>query len=118
MPWIADALGRSERIYQCSIDGLPATFSEHPSRPYMHKFADHIGGADLFWMSRTAATVATDLAAHGMPPVTFRELIATSELAPSGLMMWAKPLVELPWTNHRVQDRDAEAMTARWDGLA
>jgi hypothetical protein len=118
MPWLADALGRSERIYQSSIDGLPARFSEHPSRPYMHKFADRIGGADLYWMSRTAATVATDLAGHGMPPVTFRELIATSDLAPSGLMLWPKPLAPLPWTNHRVQDPAAEAMTAGWDGLA
>lgn len=33
----------------------------------MHKFADRIGGADLYWMSRSAATVATDLAGHGLP---------------------------------------------------
>lgn len=118
MPWIADALGRSEHIYQSSIDALPEAFSGHPSRPYMHKFADRIGGADLYWMSRSAATVATDLAGHGLPPVTFRELIATSELPRSGLMMWPKPLAPLPWTNHRVQDPDAEAMTAGWDGLA
>lgn len=118
MPWIADALGRSERIYQDSLDGLPARFSEHPSRPYMQRFADRIGEADLYWMSRTAATVATDLAGHGMPPVTFRELISTSDLTPAGLMMWPRPLTELPWTNHRVQDPDAEVMTAGWDGLA
>lgn len=118
MPWIADALAASERIYQSSLDGLPATFCEHPSRPYMQRFADRIGDADLYWMSRTAATVAADLAGNGMPPVTFRELIATSTLPQSGLMLWPKPLASLPWTNHRVQDRDAEAMTADWDGLA
>lgn len=118
MPWIADALARSERIYQHSIDDLPETYSQHPSRPYMHRFAEQVGGADLYWISRPATTVATDLAGHGMPPVTFRELIATSDLPPSGLMMWPKPLVSLPWTNHRVQDPDAEAMTAGWDGLA
>lgn len=118
MPWIAEALGKSERIYQSSIDGLPETYSQHPSRPYMHRFADQVGSADLYWMSRSAATVATDLAGHGMPPATFRELIGTSELPRSGLMMWPKPLAPLPWTNHRVQDPDAEAMTAGWDGLA
>ena len=84
----------------------------------MRRFADKIGDAELYWLSRTAATVATDLAGHGMPPVTFRELIATSDLPAAGLMLWPKPLASLPWTNHRVQDPDAEAMTAGWDGLA
>lgn len=118
LPWIAGALGASERIYQTSIDALPPVYSEHPSRPYMRRFADRIGGAELYWLSRTAATVATDLAGHGMPAVTFRELIATSDLPATGLMLWPKPLASLPWTNHRVQDPDAEAMTAGWDGLA
>lgn len=118
MPWIAQALAKSERIYQDSMDGLPKLYSGHPSRPYMYRFADGIGNAQLYWVSRTAATVATDLAGHGMPPVTFRELIATSDLPSSGLMMWPKALAPLPWTNHRVQDPGAEAMTAGWDGLA
>lgn len=33
MPWISDALARSEHIYQSSIDALPEAFSGHPSRP-------------------------------------------------------------------------------------
>jgi hypothetical protein len=118
MPWIAGALAASERIYQSSLDVLPPAYSEHPSRPYMHKYADRVGDAELYWLSRTATAVVTDLAGHGMPPVTFRELIATSDLPASGLMLWPKPLAPLPWTNHRVQDPDAEAMTTGWDGLA
>ena len=43
MPWIAGALGASEQIYQTSIDALPAPYSEHPTRPYMRRFADRIG---------------------------------------------------------------------------
>lgn len=118
MPWIAGALAESERIYQNAVDEMPPAYSEHPTRPYMRRFADRIGGAELYWLSRTAATVATDLAGHGMPPVTFRELIATSDLPATGLMLWPKPLVSLPWSNHRVQDPDAQTMTAGWDGLA
>lgn len=118
MPWIAQALGASEDVYQRSIDGLPAKFSQHPSRAYMRRFADRIGDAGLFWLSRTTGTVAVDLASAGMPPVTFRELIATSDLPACGLMLWPKALAVLPWTNHQVQDPGAEPMTATWDGLA
>jgi hypothetical protein len=109
MPWIAGAPAASERIYQSSLDVLPSMYSEHPSRPYMRKFADRIGDAELYWLSRTATTVVTDLAGHGMPPVTFRELIATSDFSASGLMLWPKPLAPLPWTNHRLQDPDARS---------
>jgi hypothetical protein len=118
MPWIADALGDSESTYQRFLDDFPPQFSQHPSRPYMQKFADRIGSAALYWLSRTAATVAADLAAHGMPEVTFRELITTSELPQVGMMLWPKSLAPLPFTNHRLQDPDAAPMTVTWDGLA
>lgn len=121
MPWIAEAFAASERAQQASIDALPAEFAEHtthPSRPYRQRFAQKVGDAELFWLSRTAASVAADLAARGIPAITFHELIETSDLPPSGLMLWPKSLAPLPWTNHRVHDPHAEAMVATWDGLA
>lgn len=99
MPWIAEAFAASERAQQASIDALPAEFAEHtthPSRPYRQRFAQKVGDAELFWLSRTAASVAADLAARGIPAITFHELIETSDLPPSGLMLWPKSLAPLP----------------------
>ena len=75
MPWIAEALADSERCYQASIDEIdtvPDEMKNHPTRPYMKMFADNIADAELYWMSRTAASVAADLASRDMPETTLR----------------------------------------------
>ena len=95
MPWIAEALADSERRYQASIDEIdtvPDEMKNHPTRPYMKMFADNIADAELYWMSRTAASIAADLASRDMPETTFQELITTSDLAPVGLMLWHSAL--------------------------
>lgn len=121
MPWIAEALALSERHYQERIDAtdtIEAGFKEHPSRPYMKLFADKIADADLLWMSRTAASVAADLAANDMPEITFQELIHTSDLPPVGLMLWPKPLATFDWRNVDMQDAGEPTMKVTWDGIA
>lgn len=116
-PWIAEALAEAERIYQAAVDLMPPKYADHPSREFQQLFANRIGSAELFWMSRNAAALAADLSSTAPPAVTFREMIATSDLPATGLMLWPRSLAELPWTNHRVQNPDALAMTTTWDGL-
>ncbi|TXI55763.1 hypothetical protein [Mycolicibacterium mageritense] len=120
MPWIAEALANSERQYQQQIDSreLAAQMKTHPTRPYMQRFADAIIDADLFWMSRTSASVAADLASRGMPEVTFQDLIVTSDLPPVGLMIWPKPLATLDWRNVDMQMAGEPIVKVTWDGIA
>lgn len=121
MPWIAEALATSEHRYQeliDEIDTVPAELKEHPSRTYMKLFANEIADAELFWMSRTAASVAADLASRDMPEITFQELISTSELPPVGLMLWPKPLARFDWRNVDMQDAGEPTTKVTWDGIA
>lgn len=121
MPWVAEALAASEQRYQELIDELAsvdAAMKHHPSRPYMKLFAAEIGNAALFWMSRTAAAVAADLASQDMPETTFQELITTSDLPPVGLMLWPKPLARLDWRNIGMQDAGEPTTKVTWDGIA
>lgn len=118
MPWIAEAIAAAEATYQATLDNARADIAAHPSRPYMAQMVKRLPDADLYWMSRTAATVAMDMAGS-LPAVTFRELIATSELPAAGLMIWPKSLAALPWDNNRVSDPHAPTMeTTTWDGIA
>lgn len=121
MPWIAEALALSEHHYQERIDEIDTVdpgLKKHPSRPYMKLFADKIADADLLWMSRTAASVAADLASNDMPEITFQELIDTSDLPPVGLMLWPKPLATFDWRNVDMQDAGEPTMKVTWDGIA
>ncbi|MBN3459472.1 hypothetical protein JNN96_36155 [Mycobacterium sp. DSM 3803] len=121
MPWIAEALATSEQRYQDLIDELDTVdpeFKVHPSRPHLKLFAAKIVDAELFWMSRTAASVAADLAGRNMPETTFQELIATSDLPPVGLLMWPKPLAMFDWRNIDMQDAGQPTTKVSWDGIA
>ncbi|MBP2451857.1 MULTISPECIES: hypothetical protein [Mycobacteriaceae] len=121
MPWIAEALADSERCYQASIDEIdtvPDEMKNHPTRPYMKMFADNIADAELYWMSRTAASVAADLASRDMPETTFQELITTSDLAPVGLMLWPKPLATFSWRSIDMKDAGQSTVPVTWDGIA
>lgn len=117
MPWVAEAIADAESRYQESLDRESPLIARHPSRPYMAALARRLPDAELFWMSRTAATVAMDMA-QGMPKASFRDLIATSDLPAAGLMMWPKSLAALPWENNRISTPRAPSMEATWDGLA
>lgn len=46
----------------------------------------------LYWISKATVDVATGLAANGVPNHTFAELLRSSDIAPSGLMCFEKPL--------------------------
>jgi hypothetical protein len=119
MPWMAEALAESERRYQAAMGASPhALYSQHPARPYMMSFANHMGSAVLFWMSRTAISVAADLACREIPEVTFRELIATSDLPPVGFLAWPKSLAAIPWKSEEMRISATDSMTATWNGLA
>jgi hypothetical protein len=119
MPWIAEALAESERSYQAAVDASPhPEYSQHPARPYMMRFASHVGSAALFWLSRTAISVAADLAGREIPEVSFRDLIATSDLPPVGLLAWPKSLAAIPWKSEEMRISLTDSMTATWDGLA
>ena len=119
MPWIAEALAESERSYQAVMGASPhPEYSQHPTRPYMMRFANQIGSAMLFWMSRTAISVAADLAGREIPEVSFRDLIATSDLPPVGLLAWPKSLAAIPWRNEEMRISMTDSMTVTWDGLA
>lgn len=117
MPWIAEAIAAAEATYQTTLDNARPDIATHFSRPYMAQLVRRLPDADLFWMSRTAATVAMDMATT-LPKVTYRELIATSNLPTAGLVIWPKSLAALPWDNHRVTDPDAPTMETTWDGIA
>lgn len=121
MPWIAEALADSERCYQDSIDKFDTVrdaLKNHPTRPYMKMFADNIANAELYWMSRTTASVAADLASRDMPETTFQELITTSDLAPVGLMLWPKPLATFSWRSTDMKDAGTSPVPVTWDGIA
>lgn len=121
MPWIAEALADSERCYQARIDEIdtvPDEMRNHPSRAYMKMFADNIANAQLYWMSRTAVSVAADLARRDMPETTFQELIATSDLPPVGLMLWPKPLATFNWRSVDMMHTNQPTVPVTWDGLA
>jgi hypothetical protein len=117
MPWIAEAIAAAEATYQATLDNARADIAAHPSRPYMAQLVKRLPDADLYWMSRTAATVAMDMAST-LPEVTYRELVATSELPAAGLMIWPKSLAALPWTNNRLSEPNAPNMETTWDGIA
>lgn len=118
MPWIAEAIAAAEATYQASLDKARPDIAAHPSRPYMAQLVQRLPDSDLFWMSRTAATVAMDMA-PSIPEVTFRELIATSGLPSAGLMIWPKSLAALPWDNNRADDPNLpRGETTTWDGIA
>jgi hypothetical protein len=120
MPWMAAALAESECRYQNEIDqaALKSAYTDHPGRPLMKKFANHIANARLYWMSRTTASVAADLASRDMPDVTFQEVIATSDLPPVGLLLWPKPLAVFPWRNEEMRLAREDPLSVTWDGLA
>lgn len=118
LPWIAEAIAAAEQAYQVTLDSAVQQVAEHPTRPYTANLVQRLPDAALYWMSRTAATVAMDLATRGMPDVTYRELILTSDLPEAGLMIWPKPLASLPWSNNRIETPNAPMMEATWDGMA
>lgn len=117
MPWIAEAIAAAEATYQATLDNARPDIAAHPSRPYMTQLVKRLPDADLYWMSRTAATVAMDMATT-LPKVTYRELIATSELPTAGLMIWPKSPAALPWSNNRLAEPNAPNMETTWDGIA
>lgn len=51
----------------------------------------------LYWISKATVDVATGLAASGVPNHTFAELLRSSDIAPSGLMCFEKPLGSIRW---------------------
>lgn len=121
MPWIAEELAKSERCYQTAIDEIDTVakeLKEHPTRDYMKMFADNMADAGLFWMSRTAVAIATDLAGNSMPETTFQELINTSDLPPVGMLLWPKPIATFQWRNMEMQRAGKPSIPVTWDGIA
>lgn len=51
----------------------------------------------LYWISKATVNVAAGLAANGVPSHSFAELLRSSDIAPSGLMCFEKPLGSLGW---------------------
>lgn len=51
----------------------------------------------LYWISKATVDVASGLAANGVPNHTFAELLRSSDIAPSGLMCFEKPLGSIRW---------------------
>lgn len=121
VPWIAEELAKTERMYQEAIDRsatVSAELKTHHSRPYMKLFADNMTDAELFWMSRTTLAVATDLATRDIPKTTFQELIATSDLPPVGMMLWPKSLATFGWRSVDMMRSGQPAVQITWDGIA
>lgn len=66
----------------------------------------------LYWASKATVDVATGLAANGVPNHSVAELLRSSNIAPSGLMCFAKPLGSLTWKAY-----SGEEHTVPWDAV-